>query len=485
MTRGNKFDSFILIWKDETVNIPIEVYVFFCLSILLIFSFVLVKRVKISWINNSVRLIIASLPLERIPSVNFGGGNIRLSQVFSLLGAYFLTLCLIKRDQAVLNKKISGYCLIPAVFLAFSTPSFLQIIDPIRAISTLVSTLIVFLAFFLISNFAGNIKTHLFDVFSVIFICCLFGIYQFFGDILNIPTEFTGLRSIYTKELFSIPRIHSTALEPLYWAGMLFIPIFLVLFMVFDPKFATQYFKYLKINPIISNFLLKNQQNLTVLLIMPIIIFNFIFSLSQGAWFAIAPGLAVLLFINREIISNWIKFIQKNTTFVLFKLIIPLFGFVLTLGFIFQKTILTSFEKFYNHFELTLIGKSGSASQRLGFLDDAYALLKLNPLFGIGPGQFGANVSPGEAGNFLIINNVYLEIWLEMGFIPLLIFLIFIFLPFALVYKKQIKVNTVNLILLLSLFSYNIQWFFFSPIFIMPIFIILGMIYSQTNNSTD
>jgi hypothetical protein len=52
-----------------------------------------------------------------------------------------------------------------------------------------------------------------------------FGLFQFVAGTLGVPTSITGLRPEYTKAVFGFPRIQSTALEPLYYANYLMIPL--------------------------------------------------------------------------------------------------------------------------------------------------------------------------------------------------------------------------------------------------------------------
>jgi O-antigen ligase len=83
----------------------------------------------------------------------------------------------------------------------------------------------------------------------------------------------------------------------------------------------------------------------------------------------------------------------------------------------------------------------------------------------------------------LIVNNIYLEVWLENGFLA---FCLFIGLWLWVLMKNwRHLIYTPNwteplivlrLALVLTLQSYLIQWFFFSPLYIMPIFILLGLL---------
>ena len=72
-------------------------------------------------------------------------------------------------------------------------------------------------------------------LFVSLAIVSIFGIYQFLGDlVLGLPTFLTGLRPQYTKAVFGYPRVQATAIEPLYFAGMLFWPMFLMILLLLN-----------------------------------------------------------------------------------------------------------------------------------------------------------------------------------------------------------------------------------------------------------
>src|SRR5258705_4018205 len=57
-----------------------------------------------------------------------------------------------------------------------------------------------------------------------------FGLFQFFGDTCGLPTTWTFLEARYTSAAaFPFPRVQSFALEPLYLAHFLFLPIGILL----------------------------------------------------------------------------------------------------------------------------------------------------------------------------------------------------------------------------------------------------------------
>lgn len=449
---------------------------FFILTGLVIFSvFVLTttfiwSKIEFNWLAKICRFLVLSLPFERIPSVDFGFGSIRISQLLTLLGLYFLAILLFKKNKDLLKHKLDNSLYLMLGFFLFSIPSWFMVQDFKRFLVTMVGTILVFLAYFLLSNFTQNILERLRELSLVLVFVCLFGMYQFFGDLIGIPPILTGLRQNYTKLIFGIPRIHSTALEPLYFAGMLFPGIFSAIFFIANQK---PIFK--------TNFKYSN------LIILSLFLIVFLLTISKGAFLSLALILPFLglIFVDQKLLNRF-SFI-KNLIFLalVFLAFISLFSpeFNLIINGI------------LGHFVDTFTFRTGTSAERLFYVEAANFLLFYNIIFGIGSGQFGGLAKPlvpfntGE-GEFFIVNNVYLEVWLEFGLLALIIFLIFMFRTIFVNYQiyRQNKIlnseNLARLILISSLSAYFINWLFFSPIFIMPIFILMGLasnLISQKN----
>ncbi|NJK71777.1 MAG: hypothetical protein HC932_06125 [Thermales bacterium] len=198
----------------------------FLLSIFSLTSLIIWPRIKLSWLQQVVRTIIISLPFERIPSLEIAGVSLRISQILVLVGVWFFFILLAKNDSKITSIKIKKINIILFSFLIASIPSFFAVVNQTRFLTTLIATLLAFGATFLISQFEVNPFKRVKELTISLTLVSIFGAYQFIGDLLGIPFNFTGLREQYTKIVFGIPRIQATALEPLYFAGMLFLPIF-------------------------------------------------------------------------------------------------------------------------------------------------------------------------------------------------------------------------------------------------------------------
>jgi len=431
-------------------------------------TFLIWPRIKYNWLPQLCRWLIISLPFERIPSVNTAVGNIRISQILVLIGFYFLIVLIVKKDPILKAKKFNTDVIYPILFIIFSLPSWFGIVNFNRFLSTFVATLLTFGAFFLLSQFTENIYKRIQELVLTMVFVGFFGVYQFLGDMIGLPIWLTGLREGYTKAVFGIPRIHVTAIEPLYFAGMLFLPIFTCLtFILARRKMLVKHFKY-------SNFVL-----------LSFFILLFVLTLSKGAWFTLALTLPVyLIFAARKL---KVLELLKSLSWL---------GFITVIGFLFSllysETILEFAYGFWQHIVSTLNFSAATSFERLSLFAGAWMILQRYIITGIGSGQYGI-YSEGllpinfEPGSFAIVNNVYLEIWLEFGLISLWIFLIFIFTPVAKSLAEFVKKGKIiddneiaKFILTFSLIAYFVQWSFFSPIFIMPIFIMLGMLSRLT-----
>lgn len=428
-------------------------------------SYVFWHIAKYSWLDKICGALVFSLPFERIPSLDIGGANLRISQVVTLFGLWVVLILFLKKDSDILKQKFSNVGIYFIIFIILSLPSWVLVINSTRFWVTSIATWLCFGAAFLLANFSRNIFQKLRLALVGIGISCLFGVYQFFGDLAGLPIILTGLREQYTKIVFGIPRIHSTALEPLYFAGMLFLPIFFSIFVTLSKKRI-----FTKI-PGILNF---------IILLFFLTIFSL--TLSKSAYLALGISLFFAIIFSLKKFPLWSILKSFSGPIAI--------GFTgLTLLVIYSQKAAFLVQDLINNFNDTLNFQFASSVERLDFIKTAFILLPQNIVFGIGSGQFGVwasyllNSYGTEQGSYLIVNNVYLEVWLEFGLLPFLLFIFILLSPIWINFKILLKSdswvrenNLSRLILIFSLFAYYIQWLTFSPVFIMPIFILLGLL---------
>ena len=445
---------------------------------------------SLRWI---IYLLVLSLPLERIPSLAIGGANLRISQVLAVIGIAFWSRQNWNRPLG----RVRAVGVFALLFFGLGVGSWLNITDYPRFAITMFGTVLVFLAAYLISRVKIDVWRAMQDLVWVLFGVGLFGYYQFVGDMIGFPQVLTGLREQYTKIVFGIPRVHSTAIEPLYFAGMLMIPLIILIISLLYNRTVT-------INPTLINwtgkfkslsrfsiFLTRVNSEATNYFVRWILLgfFSvlFILTLSKGAWLFMSVILAGLFLTRFRLISGFFNKLFKQFKFqiglgVTGLLIIGIIAWVSV------PTIPVVVEGFGGHLIATINGESGTIAERQNFIADGWTLLESNPIIGRGSGHYGVGVKDlGRAtsdGSYLITNNVYLEVWLEHGFFSLLVFLSFLIYPLIrlVAVARDPKASDGKSITALMLFwiliGYYLQWTTFSPIFIMPIFILVGLAFN-------
>ncbi|HSH31955.1 MAG TPA: hypothetical protein VK963_04795, partial [Candidatus Saccharimonadales bacterium] len=185
------------------------------------------KTLAQQWSRYLIYFILATLPLERIPALNLNMGaaeiTIRLSQVAGLLLiAINLPLLWARRHQLI---KSPWRWLGLFLFVAILSAGLAR--DPAEGLLVTAYTAFVAALAWTIANRLEPSKLPVYG--RVLIVSALaataFGFFQFFADLVGLPTSITGLRPHYTKAVFGFPRIQSTALEPLYFANYLLIPV--------------------------------------------------------------------------------------------------------------------------------------------------------------------------------------------------------------------------------------------------------------------
>jgi len=145
-------------------------------------------------------------------------------------------------------------------------------------------------------------------------------------------------------------------------------------------------------------------------------------------------------------------------------------------------------EKFVTHAENIFSG--ASYVERVYTMEEAYHAWLSHPLLGIGPGSFGPYVAahPLDMPNdgYLIVNNEYVELFAETGIIGFLLFALIIAIIYARSYKaikvaKDKFVKALLIGLLIALAGILVQYNTFSILYIMHIWVTIGLIIACQN----
>jgi O-antigen ligase len=405
------------------------------------------KKIQLHHLTIVSNSIILLYPFEYLPSIQVSGARLKINYIAISVGMYlFINLLIRKKINFPTQNK--NYLL---GFLLLSTlGSISNVIDNRRFVVSYLGLILCVLAAFLVANYACNIKLQLKRLFYILVGCSAFGAYQFIGDMIGVKPKFTFLRELYTKAVFGIPRIQGTANEPQLFAGMLFV-VLAVVFVYFVTKGPDN-------NPlgIRQNHLVWTGIFVTLV---------FLLTISKGAFLAL--GLSIIILTTYWAVTNQ-KIINSRHILLALPALIIIASFVIG-----NSYLSTKLAPIFENVVTTVEGTSPTSVERSSFVDLATKTLEVNPFFGIGPGQYGPYSSTATQDNStLIVNNVYLEVWLEYGLLTLVLFLTLLGLA---LYRSLSNKTGLNLIISITLISFLIQWLFFSPIFITPIFIIIGM----------
>lgn len=288
-------------------------------------------------------------------------------------------------------------------------------------------------------------------------IALAFGFYQYIGDIIGLSTSWTGLREIYTKEVFGFPRIQSTGLEPLFYGNFLLIPLF---------YFATRFLTGSEERPL---FLLA-------------LITQLVLTVSRGALIGGLTGMMLILalYFRRSQIQQKAGLVGLTVLGIALALLLTNVNSLQTLnqnqavsphtpapvGVINQATNLTS------------------QDDRVRNRILAWEAFRSQPWLGIGPGNFSAYAKDRYEGyraaeGQVVVNNEPLEMLAEGGLIGSLALLGFVIALIAALIRRIRESEGSDLDWTIALLAYfvalGIQYQTFSTLYIMQVWVTLGI----------
>jgi len=398
------------------------------------------------------------LPFERIGSVDVGGITIRISQVIAIL-----TLTAWMSRGLILQKfKFRPFPLIIpiGIFIAVNILALVNAPNLHRSLLVLGFTIFTIL----VAMMLPNIIRHTFQIewltkilFISVTLVSLFGLFQFLGDMVGLPTSLTGLRPQYTKAILGFPRVQATALEPLYFANYLLIPMCIAL--------AVWLSKSSKI---------KSWQLLSIVLLAGI---NLVLTVSRGGYIAAAIAfMTVCLIYFRQLFTVR----SVVTGMIVISLVVGV-----SWRFLNGMDQITSFIE-----HVTDLFGGASYSERVETFTIADHIWLEHPWIGIGPGSFGPYASyhplivPAEG--YKIVNNEYIELLAETGLIGLSCYLLLVMMVLLRSIKawRVGKNNFLKSILIGTSAAYIgtlVQYNSFSILYIMQIWFTIGLLVAIQN----
>jgi len=405
-----------------------------------------------------IYMLIFFLPFERIGSYDIGGVTIRISQLIAMLAI----LAWIFRGFNLRSFKLRPNPIFWPIII-FLTINLLGLINAVnfdRSLKVWLFTAFTMSASIILPNIIrhGDQMPRLIKIlYASVFLVTIFGLYQFMGDIIGLSPSLTGLRPQYTKDVLGFPRIQSTALEPLYFANYLLIPLSIIISLVLS--------KNKKIKPLLSIGLLALAG------------INLVLTVARGGYIAFA---ACCIFLG--IIYFKKLFSLRNILYLTMALII------IGIGANYFLNLDDAKESFVEHASNLFTG--ASYFERVYTIEKAMDAWREHPFIGIGPGSFGPYTSfhpliePGSG--YLIVNNEYIELLTETGILGLATFIIIL----AIIIIRSIKailraedrfIKAILIGLLTALIGILVQYNTFSILYIMHIWVTIGLLVSCQN----
>ncbi len=408
-------------------------------------------------------LILFFLSYTYFPSANFGGVTLRIDHFLIIL----TTLAYLGEGFLKGTLKIQKDPLFFSLFfyLALAISSLTWAINQSRAGLILVFIIFVVLAYELIIQTISDkeklIKATNFLLWGGL-VVSLFGLWQFLAGGVGLPHFLTLLRPGYDSSVFGFPRVHAFSIEPLYFADYLFIPLFLGLALFFTHQEK-----------------IKKKWLVTLLLAGLV---SFILTLSRGAYLGfIAAGVGLLILIPRKILTATNIIIFLSTIFVVVLLVIGVF-----------KIIGSQYlDLFVSHALVSDLQAGESTQGRLIEYQRAEKVWHEHFWFGVGIGNYGPAIN--AANPFLapetgwpIVNNQYLETLAETGVVGMVTLGLFWLLVtlrgiIAFVKSQDPYLKAVLAGLLAAWLGILVQYNFFSTIYIVHIWVLLGLLVATEN----
>ena len=425
----------------------------------ILLAFFIFKNPELGWF-----LIVFFLPFERVPTVNFAGVDIKINTVigFITLFAWVLALMFSHKKFKVQPNALT----IPlSLFVIAMLLSLTHAVALDRAIQVLVFILFTMALGILAVNMVyskGILKKTLMVLFASSFLVGVFGLFQFGGDVVGLPASVTLLKSGYGSAVFGFPRIQAFSMEPLYLANYLLIPIGVGLALFFS-----------KVDIPLKRWWLVG---LLVLLLV-----NFILTVSRGGYLGLIGTFLVIGVFLFQRVFTW-----KNILIGLATIGIVGYGVLFALN----KGEARSVGEFLGHIQLQDFTRGESIEGRIRTFRHALNAWKESPIFGQGIGNYGPwnlhypNATPREGWD--IVNNQYIELLAETGLVGMiaysLLLMVLIFRSFiAFKYASDQFYKAVLVGLLAALIGILIQYNFLSTLYIIHIWILIGMLVGVQN----
>lgn len=421
--------------------------------------------VNIKSVQAGLMLLIFTFPFEYVGAFSVSGGAIGFKLRSSMIaGGVFIFFWLLNFLKGRVKARPNYLLPFILLFLATLILSFLQATDLTRAMTVFVYSLFPIALALILPQVITNqkiLEKVLWAWLLTALLVSLFGFFQFFGDLMGLPTSVTFLREMFTKRVFGLPRIQGTALEPLLFANYLITPIALALSLL------------------VANQKVINKKFLILMLIPALL--AFIFTMSRGGYLGLITAFLLVAFVYFR-------------RFFRLKIILSTLAIIITVGFLGYQIFKISnlnihrVDALIDHF--TNISRDASNLERFVTYRAAWELFSNSPIFGIGFGNYGPHLARYPATppiyGWATVNNETLEIMAELGLIGLFFALLIpirILIQSFRVYRQNSEpfLKAVNVGASAAFLGMLVQWQFFSTLYTIQIWALIGLLVAIHN----
>ena len=427
------------------------------------------------------------LPFERVGGMDVGGMSLRVHQVFALLT--LVSWLFTKMVHGKLKFKANPLFWPLYLYMLMNLLSLTRAYNLRRGFLVLGFTVFVWIVSMMVAELINSrdkivrvVRTLLMSATLV----SVFGIFQFVGDEIGLSPKLTMIRmGWYNKEVIGLTRVHSTALEPLYFANYLIVvfPLLISLILNYSQARSVE-----ALHPPASNALRRTGATSQVgtlkkcspqVFSRPVLIgmamvmgLAFILTVSRGGYLALLMSVVVIAFIS---------FKKIFTPRLLILAIIALVG-VTSVSTVLGVTSSKLSLDYIQHRATTFIDTM-SDWERLETYEAAINAFYVSPYLGFGPGNFGPYMVDMKVGTpdngWGIVNNEPLEMLAEVGIIGFLFFMLamIIWALRNLAAQLRTRDSLMRSLLIGSLASFAgiaLQYMTFSTLYIMHVWFMVG-----------
>jgi len=428
--------------------------------------------------------------------------NIRPSQLF-LLATLLIVLRNVLHGRSFEWRRME-YLLL-TIFLGLNVVSLLNAENFSRSFTVLLytiftATLVVVLPILL------RKKEELLVLRNVILVSAaavgLFGLWQFLSDMIGLPTSLTGLRPQYTKSILGFTRIQSTAIEPLYFANYLLLPLGLLISMILDGRSVSSsglpvcplrvtggsVKNSIQISDQVGNdkvgFENEKKWRISLYALLALLLVNFLLTSSRGGYLAFLAMAGVIVWMYREKVLA-----LKRFFFIGLAGLMLAFITIQALAVYDVTTPDSLASTFMEH--ITTVTSGAAYEERVETFERSLQAFETHPFIGVGVGGYGPYSATfpeqePEIG-WAIVNNEPLELLAETGILgvgAMLAFLIYVLylgakrLPPALRELEPVRIGAFA-----ALIGIIVQYQTFSTLYIVHVWFSIGLLIAISSLS--